>query len=101
MSAFPPERAAGAAALGRLEIPHRQQQSRTVLLASHQDGPSKVGDFVTPPGPWTISGTLSCGRSQQDMENHSNANSSRSSHSNHLMLNFTNAPDRLKLSFVI
>ena len=35
-----------------LEIPHGFQQSVIVPQAPHQDGPSKVGDVVTPPGPW-------------------------------------------------
>jgi len=51
----------GAEALGGPEIPHGQQQSQIVLLASNQDGPSKVGYVVTPPGPWTNFGPLSRG----------------------------------------
>jgi len=45
-------RVAGAAAQGELEIPHGQQQSQIYRLASHQDGPSTVGDVFIPPGPW-------------------------------------------------
>ena len=37
-TAFPLGRVARAVALGGLEIPHDQQQSQVVLLASHQDG---------------------------------------------------------------
>jgi len=35
---FPLGRVAGAAALGRLEIPHDQEQSQIILLAQHQNG---------------------------------------------------------------
>jgi len=38
----------GGAAVRGLEILHGQQQSHEVLLAPHQDGPSKVGDAVAP-----------------------------------------------------
>ena len=61
MPAFPLGRVAGAAALGGPKIPHDQQQSQIVLLAPHQDVPSKVGDVVTPAGPWTHFGPLSRG----------------------------------------
>jgi len=32
-----------------------------------ETGPSKVGDAITPPGPWTTFGSLSRGCSQQDL----------------------------------
>ena len=48
-----------------------QQQSLIILLAPHQDGPSKVGDVVTPPGPWSTSGSLSRGYGQLDMSRQS------------------------------
>jgi len=54
-----------------LETPHGQQQSQILLLAPHQDGPSKVGDIVTPPGPWTTTGPLSHVSSQQDFPRYS------------------------------
>jgi len=57
----------GAAALGGLGIPHGLQQSQVILLAPHEEGPSKVGGVVTPPGPWTTSGLLCCRFSQQDV----------------------------------
>jgi len=47
--------AAAVPSVRELEISHRFQQSKVVLLASlsHQDGPSKAGDVVTPRGPWS------------------------------------------------
>jgi len=66
-SRFSSRRIAGAAALA-LAIPHSQQQFQIILLAPHQDGiKRKVEDVVTPPSPWSTSGPLSRGFSQQDL----------------------------------
>ena len=58
MPALPP----GAAALEGLEIPHYQQKSQIVLLASHHDG-NKQGRRckTSPPGPWTTLGRFPVG----------------------------------------
>ena len=56
---------AGAVALW-LETPHGFQHSHIECCWLHTKmGPSQVGDVITPPGPWTTSGPLSRGRSQQ------------------------------------
>jgi len=64
MPTFPLGRAAGAAVLGGLKIPHSQQSphqegslhTKTGPNSLHtKTGPRKVGDVVTPPGPWSIS----------------------------------------------
>ena len=57
----------GVAVLGGLEIPPDKQKSQEALLAPQRTGPSKVGDAVTPPDHWSISGALSRGCSQQDL----------------------------------
>jgi len=46
MPIFPLGRVSGAAALGGLEIPQVFQQFQVILLASHQDRPSKVRDVT-------------------------------------------------------
>jgi len=55
MPTFPLGRAAGAAALGGLKIPHSQQSPHQEGSLHTKTGPRKVGDVVTPPGPWSIS----------------------------------------------
>jgi len=47
-------------------MPHDQQQSQFPWVHT-KTGASKVGDVVRPPGPWTTSGPLSRGCSQQDL----------------------------------
>jgi len=44
------------AALGHLKISHCFQLSLIALLAPHQVEPSKIGDVITPPGPWLAYG---------------------------------------------
>jgi len=41
------------------------KQSLIVLLAPHQDETSKVGDVITPPGPWSTCRSLPRGCGQQ------------------------------------
>ena len=57
----------GEAAISWLEILYGFQQSLIILLAPHQDGPSKVGDVIVPPGLWSTSVSLSRGCRQQDL----------------------------------
>jgi len=38
-------------ALGTLVKPHDFRLSQMILLDPHQDGPSKIVDVITPPGP--------------------------------------------------
>jgi len=57
-------RAAGAASIGELEIPH-------VNLLHTKTGPSKVRDAVAPPRPWTTFGSLSHGFSLQGLPHQS------------------------------
>jgi len=56
---------AGTAGLGGPEIRHDQQHSQKVPSLHTKTGPSKVGDVVTPPGPWTNFGPHSRGRRLQ------------------------------------
>jgi len=49
---FPIVKGRGGSRPRRTRNTHGFQQSRKVLLAPHQDGPGKVGDVITPPGPW-------------------------------------------------
>jgi len=70
MPAFPLGRVAGAAALRGLEMPqHGQQQFQVILLAPRQyrTKQGRSEDVSTPPGPWTTSGPLSRGFSQQNL----------------------------------
>jgi len=54
----------GAAVIGRLQIPHGFQ---IVLLAHTKTVSSKVGEVVTPLGPWSTVGQLFFGCRQQDL----------------------------------
>ena len=58
MPDFRPGRVAGAAFTGELGMPHGQQQFEVVCWLRTKTGPSKVGDAVTRPRPWTTSGRL-------------------------------------------
>jgi len=58
---FPLGRIGVAAALGGPEIPHDHSNLRWFCWLHAKTRPSKVGDIVTPPGPWTTSGPLSRG----------------------------------------
>jgi len=59
-------RVAGTTAPGGLEISHDQQQSEFCSLHT-KTRPSKIGDAIIPPGPWSTSGPLSRGCGQQDL----------------------------------
>jgi len=53
-----------------LEILYGFSQFNVVLLHI-KTGPSRVGDVITPSGPWSTFGPLSCGCSQQDLSRQS------------------------------
>jgi len=56
----------GAEALGRLGIPHGQQQFQIVLLAPHRDETKQGGRYGHSTKPWMTSESLFRGFSQLD-----------------------------------